>query len=434
VVFVSAQEPPNLQHAWAGNNLAVTWWVLNNIWYGCQIRDDKADFVPRLCVGRPRIVSRSPLVTVHEYKQAAVWSDGRPVTARDFRATWRVFTDPKNTVISRAGWEEIRSVRGNGKQTTVVWKRPWAGWESVVSSGPYPEHVIRGKDMNEMFLRSIPVSSGPWLFESWQRGIQMTLVENRRFRAHTPMKLDRVVIRFIPDTNTAFQALRAREAHITASSPQLQIESFMRDRNFVVSREVGYSWEHSRIQFGRGGQPALRQRYVRKALITGINRAQSSACCSAARAGLQPLQSLVFLPFERTYEPNWSTYRFSQREVIGLLKRNGCTGGPDTPAAGNDRIWTCPGVGRLSFRLTTTSDSQFRRLTFEIIQHQLRSVGIELVPRFGTAGTVFGTVIPSGDWDLAMSGLGRNPADEIHTGQLYGCGGDQNVMRYCNRS
>lgn len=152
------------------------------------------------------------------------------------------------------------------------------------------------------------------------------------------MELDRVVIRLIPDTSAAFQALRAGDGHITVSLPQLQIASFQRDRNFVVSREAAFASEHIAIQFGANGHPALRQRYVRKALITGINRAQIARVLFGQIApGLRPLQSVVFLPFERTYEPNWSKHRFSRREVIGLLKRNGCTGGPDTPAASNVR-------------------------------------------------------------------------------------------------
>ena len=48
VVFIHDQEPPNLQGPWVGNNLYATSLVLNNIWYGGQIRDNKANLVPRL--------------------------------------------------------------------------------------------------------------------------------------------------------------------------------------------------------------------------------------------------------------------------------------------------------------------------------------------------------------------------------------------------
>ena len=42
IVFIHDQEPPNLQGPWVGNNLYATSLVLNNIWYGCQIRNSSA--------------------------------------------------------------------------------------------------------------------------------------------------------------------------------------------------------------------------------------------------------------------------------------------------------------------------------------------------------------------------------------------------------
>ena len=191
--------------------------VLNNIWYGCQIRNNRAALVPRLCTAKPKLVNRSPLTVRFTYKPDAEWSDGKEVTAADFRATWQVFTNPDFNVVSRTGWEDIASVGGgNGKTVTVAFKKVYAAWESLVSSGPYPAHIIAGKNMNEMFLNSIPVSSGPWLFDSWTKGQSITVRKNPRFKASVapPMKLDRVVFRYILDTNARFQSLKANEAQV----------------------------------------------------------------------------------------------------------------------------------------------------------------------------------------------------------------------------
>ncbi len=437
VVFIHDQEPPNLQGPWVGNNLYATSLVINNIWYGCQIRNDKADFVPRLCVDKPKIVKKKPLTIEFEYKKEAVWSDGKPVTWRDFWATWQVFINPKNNVVSRTGWEDIRSVSRvgkNDKKVRVVFKTQYADWESVVSLGPYAWHIIRGKDMNQMFLNDIPVSSGPWKFQSWQKGVQITVVKNKAFKAYKPMTLDRVVFRYILDTNARFQALKAGEGQVMEPQPQLQIADFLKDKNFVVDQKIGYAWEHIDVQFGPKGHPALKQPYVRQALITGMNRAQvAGALYKEIAPGLPALQSHMFKPFESAYKANWKVYAFSQRKVIQILKSHGCTGGPDQPSPGNQDIFSCPGVGKLSFRFVTTAGNQLRALTFEIIQRQLRSVGIELVPRFGTGGFVFGTVLPSGDWDLFMFTWVGSPSTPITIKDLYACGGDQNYMNYCNR-
>ncbi|MEX2212076.1 MAG: ABC transporter substrate-binding protein [Gaiellaceae bacterium] len=434
VVFLHDQEPPNLQGPWVGNNLYATSLVLNNIWYGCQIRNDKGDYVPRLCTGKPQLLKTSPLTFRFTYKSSARWSDGKPVTVRDYRATWRVFTNPANNVISRTGWEDIRSVAGKGKTVTVVMKVKYADWESLASAGVYPAHYIAGRDMNQTFLNSVPLSSGPWKFTSWQKGVQITVSRNARFGAGPRMKLDRVVFRYILDTNARFQALKANEGQVMEPQPQLQIADFLKDRKFAVDRKIGFAWEHIDIQFGAQGHVALKQRYVRQALITGMNRTQiANALYGTIAPGLKPVNSHMYKPFESSYRENWSSYKFSQTKVISSLKARGCTGGPDRPAANNDNIWSCPGVGKLEFRFGTTTGNQLRALTFEIIQRQLKSVGIQLNARFQVAGTLFGTTLPSRDWDLIMFTWVGSPSTPITIKDLYACGGDQNDMGYCNK-
>jgi len=161
VVFIHDQEPPNLQGPWVGNNLYATSLVLNNIWYGGQIRNAAGQLVPRLFAGKPKIVKKRPLTIQATFKPTARWSDGRPVTGADFRATWQVFVNPQNNVISRTGFEDIAAVRGNGKTFRVVFKKLYADWEALVSNAVYPAHIIQGQNMNQMFLNSVPVSSGP---------------------------------------------------------------------------------------------------------------------------------------------------------------------------------------------------------------------------------------------------------------------------------
>jgi peptide/nickel transport system substrate-binding protein len=434
VVFIHDQEPPNLQGPWVGNNLYATSLVLNNIWYGGQIRNQKADFEPRLFASKPKVTKKKPLTVAVEYSSKAKWSDGKPVTMKDLKATWQVFINPKNNVISRTGWEDVKSMTGNAKKGVVVFKKQYADWEALLSSGPYAAHVIAGQDMNQMFLNSIAISSGPWKFGSWQKGTQLTVQKNNAFTAGPKMKLDRVVFRYILDTNARFQALKAGEGQVMEPQPQLQIADFLKDKKFVVDQKIGYAWEHVDIQFGPQGHNALKQPYIRKALITGINRKQIAGALYATIApGLPVLQSHMFKPFESNYKPNWSVYKFNQQKVIDLLQKKGCTGGPSKPSASNQSVFSCPSVGKLSFRFGTTTGNTLRALAFEIMQRQLKSVGIELVARFQVAGTLFGTTLPSGDWDLAMFTWVGSPSTPITIKDLYACGGDQNYMNYCNK-
>jgi ABC-type transport system substrate-binding protein len=167
-----------------------------------------------------------------------------------------------------------------------------------------------------------------------------------------------------------------------------------------------------------------------------MNRSQVAASLYKEIApGLPPLQSLMFKPFETaSYRKNFAVWRFNQKAVIANLKGHGCTGGPNAPSANNSDIFSCPRVGKLSFRFHTTTGNQLRALTFEIIQRQLKSVGIELVPRFQTGGVMFGTTLPSRDWDLMLFAWVGSPSSSITLKDIYGCGGDQNDGAYCNQA
>src|SRR5262249_5045746 len=242
--------------------------------------------------------------------------------------------------------------------------------------------AIAGKDFNHIWDNSVPISSGPFKFQSWQKGTQLTLVKNTAYKAGPAAKLDKVVFRYIPSTPSIFQALQSGEIQVTEPQPQIQINDIRKNSKFNVQNGAGYQWAHVDMQFGPKGAPALKKQYVRQALIEGMNRAQIRQALYVtpgivgSMKELPVRQSNQLKTFEPYYKPNYGVYKFSQKAVIALLKKNGCTGGPSTPSASNSNIWSCPGVGKLSFRFTTTSGNQLRALTFEIIQKQLKSVGI----------------------------------------------------------
>jgi peptide/nickel transport system substrate-binding protein len=138
------------------------------------------------------------------------------------------------------------------------------------------------------------------------------------------------------------------------------------------------------------------------------------------------LQNVIFKPFEASYVPHWRKWTYNRAAAEQLLRSNRCT-------KGSDGIYTCPDVGKLSFRFTSTAGNQLRELAFEVIQSQLKAVGIEVRSAFGPASHVFGTVLPSRDWDLFMFTWIGSPTSPITDEAIHGCGGDQNDMEYCNQ-
>jgi peptide/nickel transport system substrate-binding protein len=438
VVIGHDQEPATLNNLITPGNAYTTSLVTHLVLANGQRYNGRAVLVPQLFAGKPRIIRNRPLTVRFTIKANARWSDGRQVTGNDWRATYRAIMDRRWDITSREGWEDISRVQVSGKTVTVTFRRPWAAWEPLVSSNIYPAHKLAGANINQLYQNGLDVSSGPYRFVSWQKGTQLVLAKNASFRAGPQARLDRIVFRYIPNTASLFQSLRSNEIQVTEPQPQLQIVEIRRNNAFRVQSGPGYFFEHLDFQFGPQGHAALKRRYVRQAIAMGVNRAdvrtalyvQPGLVASARQ--LPVLQSLIWKPFEANYRPFFARWGFNQRNVIALLRRNGCTGGPATPNRNNTDIWSCPGVGRLSFRFNTTSGNQLRALTFEIAQAQLKSIGIELQPRF--AANALTQILPSRDWDISMFTWLGGPTSSITSFSLYGCGGDLNYMTYCNRT
>jgi len=443
VVIVHDQEPGGTLNNYIseGNGYTVSL-VMNLVLAGGSIYNSKAQLVPFLLERNPKLLKSNPLTATMTYKRSAVWSDGRPVTGADFVQTYRTVMNPKWDITSREGWEDIAKIRARGKTVTVTFKkgRSYAAWDVLMASSPLPAHKVRGQDFNKLWSNSIDISSGPFKFQSWQKGTQLTLVRNPRFRAAARPKLDRIVFRYIAGASQ-FQALKSGEGDVVEPQPQVQLAEFYTNRRFRVQSGAGYQWEHLDFQQGAKAHPALKRKYVRQAIATGINRSQIREVLYIKTgivknaSTLPVLQSHIFKPFERHYRAPFGRYVFSQKKAIALLRRNGCTGGPATPAGNNNNIYSCPGVGRLSFTFTTTSGNPLRALTYEIMQRQLKSIGIELKPRFISPAVLFGGgTLTNGDWQIVMFTFLSSPTGSATFFGTAGCGGDQNYMNSCNRA
>ena len=357
VVFGHDQEPSTLNPFVTEGSNTPTPLTMNNVLASGAIYNNKAALIPQLWDGQPKILKNDPLTVTWKYKQSAVWSDGQPVTGQDFFDTYKVIMNPNFDITDRTGWEDIQSVKAKGKSVTMTFKKgkPVAFWDAIAGNQLMPRQQVgpimnsqNAADFNNMWLNSMPLSSGPFKFQSWTKGTQLTIVKNPKWKAGPAAKLDKIVFRFIPSTPSEFQALQAGEIQAMSPQPQIQIADLYKNSKFKVQTTPAFQWQHVDIQRGPKGSPALDQKYVRQALVLGINRQQivnalwvSTGLVQSAK-DLPVLQNNVFFPQQAQYKPYWSQYKFSQKAVIALLKQHGCTGGPNTPSASNSSIWSCP--------------------------------------------------------------------------------------------
>src|SRR5918992_464021 len=433
VIFGADQEPRTLNVFTVEGNALWGSIVLQPVITFATKYDNKGVLIMDL-MDKQTLNDTSPQVVTYKLKDAAKWSDGRAVSADDMIFTFQQIMNPNHSISSRVGFEDIGTIRKvNAKTIRVTFKKPFAAWQSLWGR-LLPAHTaggIAGQDFNQAWRNGPPIANGPFRFVSWSRGSQMVVQRNPQYWGKRP-SLNQIVFRFIPDTNTQFQAMRGGEVNIIAPQPQQQIADIRRQRG--ISTQVGstFSWEHVDFQLGAGGHAALKRKYPREAIVTGINRLQLRQVLYRDIAPRLPaLNNVIFKNFQPEYEAHtFQPHGFSQRKAIQILRSNGCTGGPATPSSRNNDIYSCPGVGRLEFGFHSTSGNQQRELAFQIMQAQLRSVGIQLNSRFSlTALTV---TLPTRNWDIMLYAWVGSP-DPAGSVNIHRCGGTQNHQNYCSR-
>jgi peptide/nickel transport system substrate-binding protein len=428
VILGADQEPKILNPFLTDGNLYWLSVIVGQVFEGSFELNNKGQYVKEIITSAT--VSNNPFTITYVLKPGLTWSDGRAITSRDYVSTYRTIMNKAYDITSRAGYEDIARIQTpNARTARVVFKKPYAGWQDLFGA-LIPAHKVAGKNFNNVWANSIDISSGPFKFQRWQKGSQLVLTKNTRYKSGAQSKINQLVFRFIPDTNTQFQAMRGGEVDMIAPQPQLQIADIKKQAGIRVQSGPEFAWEHLDIQLGKGGHPALKQPYIRQALVTGINRGQiANALYREIAPGLPVLNNAIYKPFEPSYQAHkWQPFGFSQKKVIEILRAKGCTGGPATPSSRNNDIYSCPGVGKLSFTYYSTAGNELREKAFLIMQAQLKSVGIELLNRFRTG--VF-SVLPTGEWDLFLFTWIGSP-DPGGSVEIHKCGGDQNYNAYCN--
>ena len=179
--------------------------VYRNIFDNLITRNDKGEIVPQIATSWKQI---SDTVVEFQIRGDAVFHDGQKLTPEDVAFSVRRITDPK------FGSPQL------GQFDKII-KADLAGANAVrlTTSGPYPallaqlvklsivpKHVVEAVGKDAFNLK--PVGSGPYVFQSWQRGVQVTLVRNDKYWG-TKGPFPTAVFRAVPDAATRVANLQA---------------------------------------------------------------------------------------------------------------------------------------------------------------------------------------------------------------------------------
>ena len=391
-----------------------------------------ADYAWQPALATVDFTTRPPFTLTYRIHPKARWSDGVPVTARDFLFTLRALRkyDPESRRFHRA----IRSIRAVDAKTVRVVLRPRDSNWRVFFGSILPSHVLKDQDLTKVWSEGIdnpktgePIGNGPFLVERWARGQELVLRRNPSYWGPRRAYVDRIVLRFGVNGNTLSDSFRRDAVDVAINFPPNFVAPLERQAGVEIVSRPGATWDHFAIRLGPGGHPVLRRsKLVRRALAYSIDRA---ALARQAFGDLDPKleasQSAVYLDSSPFYRRNWSRYSFQPARARRLLEQAGCV-------VGTKGIYTCGGEP-LSIRFSSPAvPGGLRPRVLDLVEPQLRAVGIELVREFWPGNVIFGQVLPAGRFEVAIMGWGNSGPSYLGK-EVYGSGGEFNWTGYNQR-
>jgi len=361
----------------------------------------------------------STMRTTWKIKPNALWHDGTPVTARDVLFAFEVYLDPAMPIANRVPERFMERVEPLDDKTFVVhWKEPypWANELGARELEPLPAHILedlyrRGNPeafMGHPFWNSAQyIGNGPYRLVAWEQGTQLIYRAFDDYFMGRP-KIDEVILRIIPDSNTMLANLLAGEVHTAVGATALgQIAGATLKEQWGRTGEgevviTPVRFRHTQIQFNPAysQQPALLDLRVRRAIVHGLDRETMAQVVTAGLSGVTDIYLSPGDPLFRRAEQVIAKYPYDPNRALALLAEAGWTKrGEALVNAQGERF-------ALDIRSTSSTDNETE---LSIMAADLRKLGMAI-----TETMVPASLIGDSEYRIKFPGL-NNTALSIDT-------------------
>lgn len=323
------------------------------------------------------------------------WHDGQPVTAEDVKYTFDMAKDSTTaSLIGSVYLGEVESAQVVDAQTIRFdFARPHAQALEDFWWAPMPKHLLEATapgDLRNADFNRAPVGSGPYRFVEWQANQRLVLEPNPDFpdALGGPPSANRVVFRIVPEPATLLTELMTGGVHVDVPLEPDQAADVEGNDELALhafpGRTVYYiGWNNRREPFTspdvrRAMTMAIDRQEIIDALLSGYGDPAVSPVPPYSPmfpSGVQPLEHSPERARELLAAAGWR-----DTNGDGILDRNGQP---------------------FSFTLIT-SDRPLNRSVTEVVQSQLREVGVDAQIRVLEFQTLLG-LHKARDFDAVFS-------------------------------
>lgn len=344
---------------------------------------------------RPRIARSYTLapdsLAVTYHLRPWVWADGVPLTAHDLAFTFELLTSPEVASPLRGQHDAvIRAVVLDSLTIRYELQRVVPDPIGRTVTTILPRHLVSRLDparVQTWPLNQKPLSSGPFVLESWTHNHELVLVPNPVYPGDRP-HLERVIFRIIPDESARVMALEAGDVDFMEDLP-IQAASRLQGRDDILVQKIsgrlfGYlSWNFR--------NPLFSDRRTRKALSLAIDRGRfvDGLLGGFAKPAASPLPPALW-----AHNPAVQPDPYDPERARRLLAEAGWQD------SDGDGILDREGIS-CEFEILTRHGDPVRENGVVIIRENLRDVGVRVKPRVLEHATTL-DLIRSGEFDAYL--------------------------------
>ena len=356
-------------------------------------------------------VSADGRTVTWKLKPGITWSDGQPLTSDDVVFTYRVLMDAGNPVASRAIYVIIDTITAPDPTTVVVtYKSIFAAYQAAFPV-VLPAHVFNGQtNIDKHPFNRAPIGTGPWVFKSWASGDTLIFDRNPRFREAGKPLLDEVIYKITPSREASIQTFKVGDIDVLWNLIEANIPEFEAMSDASIDPVPSPSTERLHLNVScssgpRQGDPAcphpvLADARVRQAIELGIDKQSLVDQLLLGKARVATSSIVGF------FDPELPPSEYNPEKARQMLDAAGWQAGTDGIRS-KDRV-------SAHIAISSTTGDAIREQSEQLIQEEMKVIGIELEVKNASSPVLLGTwggngLAARGGHDIGMWATSFNP-------------------------
>ncbi|MDR0580243.1 MAG: peptide-binding protein [Campylobacteraceae bacterium] len=311
-----------------------------------------------------------------------LWSDGERFSAKDVIFTYESILSSKVSTPYSESFKHVEKIEKIDDFTIkVIYKYPYFRALEIWMMGLLPEHILKNESslMTSSFNQK-PIGTGMFALKDFSISSNFILEANKNYFLGSP-KFENIVYHFVPDASTAFLMLKSGELDMADISPlqlKKQIDGEFLNK-FSVYESISYSYSYVGFNLKL---PKFQDPNVREALSLAIDR---QALIDILLFGEGYVCTGPFLPGTNAFNARIKAPKQDIKKARELLKN-----------AGYDE--------KNPFEFELVTNSGHRVYIAQILQHQLKSAGVNMKIRVMEWQAFLNTVIAPRRFDAFLMG------------------------------